>query len=992
MTYTPSNRPVGSDAPQDQYFNAGKLDEYVNSQESTMVDRNGIERLTIKGIEQTSSDASGSAAAAAIAAAASAESAAAAASLAFANSGGPFATVAEGMAATAVGRYFTIVSPSSPQYLDLYRNVSGSAVYQKSSPSSAADSLTVNIGKSFPFKQMNRAGVTSPASTTFNNLVLDVKVIGEESAISGKYFRIAYFQNDANVSGNADQGIVIEQFDAATYSTVATPTVINNHNDAPADIVRTGGVQAFVIVPPGAPMLRFIIVIDASALPPAGTQISAQTNGTAHYSWIIDPACYIRIAGIGDTNMLNRARAFPLRQMSKGGLISPANAVMNLFLLNVEVLNAEPGKYYRILFQKNGAALTGSYEFGWILEEADAAGYVSSGTSTQIHTYTNPAPDIDRAGGVQTIVVTPAQRTDLRFKITVDASALPASGTPIDANSTGAAGRSWIVDPSRYTAPPVIKDDSLSINKGKAFPLRQMTRGGVTSPANTAMNSLLLNVEVSGATAGMYYLISYQQNQQSIGGDTDFGWILYEADAATFATVGTVVQIHTHTDPAPDIDRNGGIQSITITPVSRKSMRFRITLDASALPAAGTPIDANSTGAAGRSWIVDPSNYFLAESQASTAKQLQAGRMWVEGETTGNIFSFTWSHGASQMYRVTWGPNQINQLFNFISQEIAPLTNISTAAWTLLQGGGTDWLPPLTVEAINNGDGADTEYTGGGHASVGANPGLPTARMINFKASVNGQEMGAAQTFSGPADTATFTWEVEIYAYNTVTLNRYVVRQYFTLHVRAGSVEAICEPVALEDIRIKIDNGPQMGVYGAYPDWVHYIGDNRGPLLASDPAAVSAQSKTVAPDVFALVCSHPTNGFCASWLDRNYEAGDGRYLLPTAPFARKNTASWKFYQAVVNGNYAVLAPGQSYRWRGGYAWAPKDLVAGDVNCAFQYTKGGKPWVAWAINAAGSGTVKPVPSVAGRTVGGSVVGPRGLDVTAPGYAIGNSEIG
>lgn len=52
MTYTPSNRPVGSDAPQDQYFNAGKLDEYVNSKESTMVDRGGIERLTLKGIER----------------------------------------------------------------------------------------------------------------------------------------------------------------------------------------------------------------------------------------------------------------------------------------------------------------------------------------------------------------------------------------------------------------------------------------------------------------------------------------------------------------------------------------------------------------------------------------------------------------------------------------------------------------------------------------------------------------------------------------------------------------------------------------------------------------------------------------------------------------------------------------------------------------------------------------------------------------------------
>jgi len=180
-------------------------------------------------------------------------------------------------------------------------------------------------------------------------------------------------------------------------------------------------------------------------------------------------------------------------------------------------------------------------------------------------------------------------------------------------------------------------------------------------------------------------------------------------------------------------------------------------------------------------------------------------------------------------------------------------------------------------------------------------------------------------------------------------------------------------------------------VYGAYPDWVHYIGDNRGPLLADNPDAVSAQSKTDAPNVFALVCKHPTNGFCASWLDRNYEAGDGRYVSPTLPYARKNSASWKFYQAVISGVHTTFLAGQGYRWRGGYAWAPNDIADGDVNCGFQYTKGGKPWLVWALNAAGAGRAKPVPSIAGRSVGGVVVGPRGLDVASTGYAFGNAEV-
>lgn len=51
MTFTPTNRPVPSDAPEDLYFNSSKLDEYVNSSDPTVVDRNGVTRKTWAGIE-----------------------------------------------------------------------------------------------------------------------------------------------------------------------------------------------------------------------------------------------------------------------------------------------------------------------------------------------------------------------------------------------------------------------------------------------------------------------------------------------------------------------------------------------------------------------------------------------------------------------------------------------------------------------------------------------------------------------------------------------------------------------------------------------------------------------------------------------------------------------------------------------------------------------------------------------------------------------------
>src|SRR5690606_37612042 len=127
-------------------------------------------------------------------------------------------------------------------------------------------------------------------------------------------------------------------------------------------------------------------------------------------------------------------------------------------------------------------------DFGWILEERAAATYETTGVGVRIHDHTDPAPTINRAGGVQTVVVTPTHRPDMRFIITLDADALPAAGNSIDSNSNDARpGWSWIVDPVCYVYPSprigkaesniatLAAQNSLTINRGQHFPLRSAT-------------------------------------------------------------------------------------------------------------------------------------------------------------------------------------------------------------------------------------------------------------------------------------------------------------------------------------------------------------------------------------------------------------------------------------------------------------------------------------------------------------------------------------
>lgn len=57
MTTQPTNLPVPSESPRDLKFNAGKIDEFVTSQEHTYTDRFGVQHWTISGIEYTASEA-----------------------------------------------------------------------------------------------------------------------------------------------------------------------------------------------------------------------------------------------------------------------------------------------------------------------------------------------------------------------------------------------------------------------------------------------------------------------------------------------------------------------------------------------------------------------------------------------------------------------------------------------------------------------------------------------------------------------------------------------------------------------------------------------------------------------------------------------------------------------------------------------------------------------------------------------------------------------
>ena len=57
MATTPTNKPIPSEDPRDLKFNAGKIDEVVNSDSHYYTDRFGVRRWTIAGFQYTTEEA-----------------------------------------------------------------------------------------------------------------------------------------------------------------------------------------------------------------------------------------------------------------------------------------------------------------------------------------------------------------------------------------------------------------------------------------------------------------------------------------------------------------------------------------------------------------------------------------------------------------------------------------------------------------------------------------------------------------------------------------------------------------------------------------------------------------------------------------------------------------------------------------------------------------------------------------------------------------------
>ncbi len=821
--------------------------------------------------------------------------------------------------------------------------------------------LARNSGADYPLRSANRGGVVSSVSTPFNDLLLDVRVFNAQPS---KFYRVAYQQNFADLDGEQAYDWIIEEFDQSTYSSSGVGTIIVGYQKATygeqQQLNRTGGIQTIRLYPVNRPRMRIDITLDASKLPAQGTPINVYaSSGYPGYSWIIDPSCYVledttvlRNSDVVPANLiaqdrltLHKGKSYPLKQMMRDGITSNASSVWNNTLLDIQVIGARPGKYYQVSYMQNGASLVGDTQYDWMIREFDSATFdTNAGSGIAVTNYTDASqPQLNPTSGIQTLVLESSYYDygpTLKIILTIDPSGLPAFGTPVNSYDTNTRDAwSWIIDPSCYL--PVGAINSLNINQGNSYPVRQMTRNGITSGGNTFLRDAVLDVRVENAQPGFYYSINYFKNGTTLVSGSPDGFIIQKKAIADYSTTDTsidVIEVSSTTN-LPDIPRNSGIQTVVLQSSVDEGLRVYITLDPSKFPDYGTFVRMNYSDATGYSWIIDPSCYTYGASVTKVSNPLT-----YSSDTEGNM-KLIWQSG-DYLYRLRFGPNGYNNLPNIEGVDYAPLGDRETAVFTQINSAGTDWLPPMVVQAVNNGDGHGSVYTGGNHGADGGSGGGQTARNILYQIFADGQPRSLENSFAGDAKKITAVIVNELMAYNTTgTVDaqafpaRYVLRQSMVVEIHPGGVEVKTEVRAYEDIIVKTDNGVQM-VTGGFQETMLYVGGQYENRMAFDSTTNSGSAASY-PDCWALVLQSAA-GQQVSWMDRKFEAGDGRYVGGTAAFIRGGGATnTKFYHAAVASYNHTMTTNATYKWRGGYSWQAPGLEGGDLDSTITFWKGGE---------------------------------------------------
>ena len=306
--------------------------------------------------------------------------------------------------------------------------------------------LRRNAGADYPLSLKTRGAITSPRNVLWNDFLLDMQVYG---AVDGEYYKVSYFQNNATIGSYSGYDFCIEahkktDFDAGNdvFEKLMWYGGVDSAWGAQPQLLPNTGVQVLTIQIPSRNWMRFLLIVDTDALPANNGTINSLSSAKDGYSWVVDESCCY-VTGQPVSYLENSSGIdFPFLSIERNGTVSENHEFFRDGVLDVKVIGAEVGKYYRLAYYKNGVEGLGGGPYGWIVEEFDKSNYSAQASGVKVLNYTDDAPEVYGDGMIHTVELMSSSRLGLSFQITYDSSKLPAFGTRISSTSSADDGYS----------------------------------------------------------------------------------------------------------------------------------------------------------------------------------------------------------------------------------------------------------------------------------------------------------------------------------------------------------------------------------------------------------------------------------------------------------------------------------------------------------------------------------------------------------------------
>lgn len=318
-----------------------------------------------------------------------------------------------------------------------------------------------------------------------------------------------------------------------------------------------------------------------------------------------------------DSVMMNRGKAYPLKSV-KLGETDPGNIASTVrnAILDAKVYGAKLNMYYRLSFIGNGYESLGRKRYGITVEEIHkATGEVnkiifSYNNESDLGNYQNAT--ISRGGDIDTIIV---ENGKYVASITVDRTVISSSSSPEFLNLSSGVGNSptAIIDPVNYSYSNVV-EDGLSINKGKAYPLKSVPLDTTQAVSvSTLTRSAILDAKVFGAQIGKYYRVTFVANGYLSNGKKRYGITAEERNISDGSFVRFLFVYND--DARAGNEQNANIKQLSsgidTIMVDNGEIAISVTVDRTEVTNSSSPefLSLSAGPGVSPSAIIDPSNY-----------------------------------------------------------------------------------------------------------------------------------------------------------------------------------------------------------------------------------------------------------------------------------------------------------------------------------------------------------------------------------------------